>query len=106
MNKENVSKWIDALRSGKYKQGVGSFKYLETPDINGPCLHCAVGVACEVMNPEGYYLKEVFQFKDLDALSEWLGLDEDIFCIIEDLNDSWKFTFNEIAEYLEALCGD
>jgi len=119
MNKENLSKWIAALRSGKYKQGVGALKYPETSDVNGPCLHCAVGVACEVMNPNGFYLKEseksddgviievkVFYFKSLDALPEWLGVLAFSIGIIERLNDENRFTFNEIADYLEVLLED
>lgn len=43
--KRNRKKWIQALRSGKFKQGM---VYLEK---NGK--HCCLGVACRVIQPKG-----------------------------------------------------
>lgn len=39
--KQNRKKWIEALRSGKYKQGKG---YLKRNDE-----YCCLGVACEIL---------------------------------------------------------
>lgn len=49
MNQEIKAKWIEALRSGKYSQGIGAMKTShDTPN------HCCLGVLCELhleMNP-------------------------------------------------------
>lgn len=39
-NKKNIKKWVQALRSGKYKQTKGSLKVADR--------HCCLGVASEV----------------------------------------------------------
>ena len=42
---ENFKKWLDALRSGEYKQGQ---KQLRVDDGDGTFSHCCLGVACDV----------------------------------------------------------
>lgn len=44
MDIELKSKWVDALRSGNFKQGAG---YLEHDGK-----HCCLGVLCEIQDPE------------------------------------------------------
>jgi len=125
MNKENVSKWIAALRSGKYKQGKGALKYYTDGNT---CLHCAVGVACEIMNPGGFYLNKSKQFDDIvidvkafqlkdvvnpvvpdtktnallfsDDINKWLGLDTSFILDITKYNDGGS-SFDRIADYIE-----
>lgn len=48
-NKENIRKWVDALRSGEFKQGTGR---LRTGDS-----YCCLGVACEIAKREGVDLR-------------------------------------------------
>ena len=43
INEQVFNKWIKALRSGKYKQTVGSLQ-----DENG---FCCLGIACKVLSP-------------------------------------------------------
>lgn len=47
--KQFYREWLKALRSGKYKQGK---KRLITVKPDGTCLHCCLGVACEVLGLE------------------------------------------------------
>jgi len=42
MNKDIAKKWVDALRSGEYKQGKGYLK-------NAAGEYCCLGVLCEVV---------------------------------------------------------
>ncbi len=48
MNKEYKTKWINALRSGEYKQGKGQLRY----SINGLELFCCLGVLCDIVIKE------------------------------------------------------
>jgi hypothetical protein len=46
---ENAQKWVEALRSGEFKQGEA---YLHTRD-NGEDYYCCLGVACVLAEREG-----------------------------------------------------
>lgn len=48
MNPEIKQKWLEALRSGQYKQGAN---YLRTESAHGVC-HCCLGVLAEVIKDE------------------------------------------------------
>ena len=50
MKKEVKDKWLEALRSGKYKQGRGFLKQ-ELLTEEGFC-YCVLGVLCEVIKEE------------------------------------------------------
>ena len=50
MNPEVKSKWVTALRSGKYKQGTGQLA-LENGD--GSTAFCCLGVLCDLAVKEG-----------------------------------------------------
>lgn len=52
LNKENVRKLVEALRSGKYKQ---TTNYL-TKIANGEQSHCCLGVACLVAKENGVFV--------------------------------------------------
>ena len=48
--KQNImKKWIKALRSGKFKQGIGMLKQFNS---KGQARHCCLGVLCELYNEE------------------------------------------------------
>lgn len=54
MDQQVKKKWIKALRSGEYKQGVGSLRRI----VEGEARYCCLGVLCELC-PEGeWHLKE------------------------------------------------
>lgn len=48
MDQQVKEKWIKALRSGEYKQGVGSLRRI----VEGEHRYCCLGVLCELC-PEG-----------------------------------------------------
>lgn len=49
MKKAIATKWIKALRSGKYTQGQHALRY---DDEQGVTHHCCLGVLCELYNEE------------------------------------------------------
>ncbi len=55
--RENVRKWVEALRSGKYQQGEGALR-IHTPGEKDR--FCCLGVACDALNPEGWHSTEGF----------------------------------------------
>lgn len=119
-NKERIKLWVDALRSGKYKQTVGQLRNLNPElTVNGkarPVGYCCLGVACEVAIDNGITFVE---YGDLDwggwlalppQVAEWLGLYDDdgelaAFPTISDEPAAWgektwesqKFTRADIA---------
>lgn len=127
---QNVKKWIEALRSGKYKQTAGCLH-----DSHG---HCCLGVACEAYlkeHPEGLSVESrqtgdfenntryAYDTREADlpeVVMEWLGLrssfgnfQDAVRLVVDgspitmndlsDLNDSDdpKYTFDDIANLLE-----
>jgi hypothetical protein len=105
MNQEVKAKWIQALRSGKYKQGQA---YLRKDDS-----YCCLGVLCDLnesrqWTPINHPVKKIYSpFPDEDHevlpknISEWAnltGFDQEE--LIE-LNDTDNYTFEQIADYIE-----
>lgn len=101
MNKEIKDKWVEALRSGNYKQGYGN---LQTGDS-----YCCLGVLCEII-PE---LKTMNAAAQLGAV---LSVDAQIHVGFVDaitrdelfdqgkliaLNDTELAPFSAIADYIE-----
>lgn len=100
MNPEIKAQWLEALRSGKYKQGRGM---LRTPENS----FCCLGVLCDVVDPNKW--KEIY-------LGEWVygdrnevaflpneikrlaGIDDTVTLI--NMNDG-KASFKKIADYIE-----
>lgn len=68
----NAQKWVDALRSGKYKQGIGQLRRGDT--------FCCLGVACDIARED---LKEEWRGEDFDgndlilptSVQMWLGME-------------------------------
>jgi hypothetical protein len=51
MQQDLKNKWIEALLSGKYKQGQAS---LRLTLVNGKQVHCCLGVLCDILDPDGW----------------------------------------------------
>jgi hypothetical protein len=49
MKNNIMKKWVKALRSGKFKQGVGTLKQFNNKE---QAQHCCLGVLCELYNEE------------------------------------------------------
>lgn len=88
-------KWIEALRSGKYKQG-RSMLYNKLYDT-----HCCLGVACRVAKTklkgsDGYIegdkrVPKIIQGMETDSIPN----------LLSSRNDSGRWNFNRIANWIE-----
>lgn len=123
MKKSVMTKWVAALRSGKYKRGSGKLRKI----VGGVERHCCLGVLCDISpksNKKWSYDEgdKVYGFEsggkgdfDFESLPSdiviWAGMDSDLgyFLTIADgksrnladINDSGKYTFNHIADIIE-----
>jgi hypothetical protein len=118
-------RWVTALRSGNYIQGMGFL------NANGQL--CALGVLCDLAEQAGIAegvpdeVSGVVYYDDStsvlpDSVRVWAGLDENDPIVeveagdtdgfekhpISDLNDGWNkyndpWSFSEIADVIEAL---
>jgi hypothetical protein len=101
LKKITRAEWVDALRSGEYKQG-GGFLY----DAENKT-YCCLGVACalagvELENFPPETLRTML-FDDVGAgqLDEWLGLDNDKREALAEMNDNEDLSFADIADEIE-----
>lgn len=105
LDKEIKKAWIEALRSGKYEQGKG---YLKKDGA-----YCCLGVLCEINNKmEEYgciigtsnnvYLNENLEIEfNLNYNGRFKGFEIDKISCLTEMNDSQKYTFEQIAEVIE-----
>ena len=99
-------KWIMALRSGEYKQTRGRLE----DDLG----FCCLGLACKILIPEKHlvlnhaeFIFGVYPARQTNA-PKWLNeinVDFEVktSTYLAELNDTKKFTFDEIADCLEAV---
>lgn len=107
-NKENIRKWVEALRSGRYNQyfpeGYGYYKEEK---------FCALAVAKDIIvNPvtPGKYITEDEYIKTVSkvdaesyyGVQNFLIKKDGILYSFGELNDEMKLSFNEIAGLIEA----
>ena len=109
MNPQIKQKWVDALRSGDYKQGQN---YLRTD--NG---FCCLGVLCDLYGKENNVEWNLvnngqnYEFEEFESylppfVVEWAGVEEDAPRIngeigtLSELNDTGS-TFEQIADLIE-----
>lgn len=120
MNPEVKAKWIAALRSGQYQQGAGRLR-------SGGNKFCCMGVLCDLAEKEGivksslltnnrYGYGNLFDTAYLPAeVVEWAGLSTHQASFnpsvllpsgrrpsLSDMNDSMYYTFDMIADAVEA----
>lgn len=109
MNADIKQRWVEALRSGQYKQGSGGLK------INN--CYCCLGVLCELhrqdfpgkewqrKNQNGgqfsYILKDAVGYPPKE-MSDWTGLDPLAYDLLADANDSGA-DFPTIASLIEEM---
>jgi hypothetical protein len=119
MNSDVKQKWVEALRSGKYKQGTGALR-----DSDG--MYCCLGVLCElaveagaasrtnsgtygVRDEEGYMIDGSDSVLP-QSVSVWAGLHGAanpmvVFgtnhASLADLNDNVGLSFERIADVIE-----
>ena len=96
MNQGIKANWLDALRSGKYKQGQ---YWLRKED-----LYCCLGVLCDIHGAKwehyGDGVYEVDGYNRVPPYEFKAGLDSYEIGILAEMNDR-KMTFEAIAKYIE-----
>ena len=117
MNKEVKALWLDALRSGKYEQGLGTLC-----DVNddGDRKFCCLGVLCDVAIEQGLPIEvQVNSHTTIyddssgylpDSVREWAGLASYNPLVkvngeeraVAQVNDTGDFDFPAIADLIEA----
>jgi len=98
---EFKAKWIEALRSGKYKQGKS---VLYNKDNN---TYCCLGVAgsvagmnCDDLNAGTFFYMTHLK-RDVKNLPKILYKFDKVPAILIRMNDRQDKSFNEIADYIE-----
>ena len=112
MEKEMKQRWIDALRSGKYKQGESMLRRFEGDDGDTEASYCCLGVLCELENPDSDVIEE-YQDEGIELIPEdaldGYGLTDTQQNRLAALNDGGtvegmklqKCNFGDIADYIE-----
>lgn len=106
INRRQLEIWINALRSGEFKQGYNQLQKGDT--------YCCLGVACKVLIPE--HKLEIDEDGDMYGIMpgiqsycpKWLDEIAEDFTNktgreLPNLNDAAGLTFDEIADLLEAV---
>jgi hypothetical protein len=88
------ARWIAALRSGKYKQGIGYLEYSNK--------FCCLGVLCLVQDRQPAKMYPRLEMRGTSELPVELsgGLDSMTCENLANMNDS-GVSFSEIAQYIE-----
>jgi hypothetical protein len=121
MQSDLKQKWIEALRSGEYKQGKGGL----VTYTNEEPFYCCLGVLCDLLAKDGighwnndtsqryiYYPTDVEDdSKDASiagrsgslpiATQRLVGLDDWHQMLLANMNDTRGLSFTSIAEYIE-----
>lgn len=97
--KENIRKWVKALRSGRYVQGKGQLKGAG---------YCCLGVACELELAEPNSERSWAAFPTRGSMEKSMGLCPDPkvrtnngYITVARLNDEENYSFEEIADAIE-----
>jgi len=96
---ELKSRWVAALRSGRYQQGK---RRLSIRHRNGRESNCCLGVLCRVARVRGW--RDGAMLRDSDAGTDLagqigLGVHEEIELSL--MNDNRNKSFREIADWIE-----
>jgi hypothetical protein len=95
MDSKLKADWIAALRSGKYRQGRHEL-------ITEKGAMCCLGVLCSVMDPDNVAGWNGMGVPPNDLRDEADLHSDDIYVFVE-ANDSYRWTFKRIADYIEGM---
>lgn len=111
MEPEAKAAWLKALRGGGYEQGRGRLRLFPTG-------FCCLGVLCDTLAPEGWRIpsegtyrhggsgvslpKQIALKAGITTPTFQIPIGEGRLTTPEDMNDTFKFTFEEIADMIEA----
>jgi hypothetical protein len=110
--KANLDKWIAALESGDYEQGMGSLcKVEESFAAHRPTLYCCLGVAAKVLDVtiNGIHLcdpREEYENFGKQKFEELFGLSGLLEVGLIEMNDTDGKGFQEIADFLKKIRDD
>lgn len=100
-----LDEWADALRSGNYEQS-RHYLCITDDDEYAPEKeqgYCCLGVASSEMNvPDDELTGKARPSIEFIQIFEKLPINSDQENLLMYLNDSWRFTFDEIADVLES----
>ena len=107
--------WLDALRSGDYKQGQNALKQIELDyegvgDDDQPrrteCF-CCLGVLADLANDGNWKPQAINPFTEFAAFTtpdfSILPLGKGAQASLVELNDTKRFTFDQIADVIEVM---
>jgi hypothetical protein len=100
MDKELKTKWVSALRSGEYKQGMDT---LRDKDDN----FCCLGVLCDLIDKTAWRpLSTCYRYIDSSGTlslqtRKSAGLHQGTLEQLVSMNDYKKLPFSEIADWIE-----
>jgi len=63
LTRDEKKDWLEALRSGEYKQGKGKLRRT----VKGEVRHCCLGVLCDLRDPEGWGTKSKHSWHDVKS---------------------------------------
>ena len=101
MDPEIKEDWVEALRSGEFVQG---HDRLDWDDAQ-----CCLGVLCDILDIP-WQASELLGAREYDGDASTLarsvavaaGIDKRAECFLIRLNDDFKVTFDQIADWIEA----
>lgn len=112
--REFAEKWVAALRSGKYKQGLSSLANLIPTDVRAfDHSFCCIGVGCLVTGADvellvnrtditAYRTDRIGAFKNMPIELQYNGeIADDLVHRCVQMNDSDGRSFEEIADWIE-----
>ncbi len=100
------TKWIEALRSGKYTQAMSGLRNCNDG-------YCWLGVLCDILDPNAWSRQpwsSHYEFGrgnnrnagTLPTYIKWdTGISSDTEAQLVEMNDIEKLSFNQIADYIE-----
>jgi hypothetical protein len=113
MNTEIKAKWLEALRSGKYKQAQRALCEL---NADGSKSYCCLGVLCDIVAPEDWAGPEKMQMSDgshyfirhlshtqmpASMIHTQASLHGGAADKLAQMNDEEQLSFAEIADWIE-----
>lgn len=107
MTKTDKTKWIKALRSGKFLQGKGQLR--KQVAFSSHVRFCCLGVLCEI-SPKKAVLEGQSNFKAKNKIGKYdipdgfelnpFGISQRVSSKLVNMNDNFGNSFDEIANYI------
>ena|SRR5258708_25128969 len=95
ITQELKTRWVEALRSGKYKQGKN---YLKNDDGT----MCCMGVLCDIIDPAGWSIGyRVFWHEEYECYPPHSIIDIRNSNHLGIMNDEDDMNFDQIADWIE-----